>query len=652
GALEKNFLLASGTGSGKTLVAYLAAVKKILEGKKVIYVVPLRALAFEKHAELNKMFGPAHSGGFKTVLSVGDYDSSDPWLTDYDIIICTYEKLDSLLRHRPSWLESVGLVIVDEIHELSRRPVVETLVTKLKDRQLLGLSATIGNVSELAEWMNADYVVSDFRPVPLKEGIAWGTELWWNNGSEEGLGGDGIEGVVMHGLKQQGQSLVFVNTRREAEALAEKLGKYTVQFLQKGDAEQLISSSKEILDAVNSPTRQCKRLAKMMPAGVAFHHAGLVNKQRLAVESAFRQGTVKTLVATVTLVAGLNLPSRRVILRNLKRMGEYWPVSIYKQAAGRAGRPGFDKLGEAVIIGKEKEFLADRFINGEPEPISSPLAHEPTLRKEIMGLFASGFAFSITDIQNFLSASFYAHQFGDASGIIAMGDRIISQLIDWGFLEQNNMLAPTKLGKRTAEVYLDPLTIKVWLDNFEPSSPLGYLHLACMAAEMSRTRVKKSEWDELMSTLAVRGEELLIAPPSPWEYEFDRYIRALKLALILEGWINEQGEDIILEKHGVSPGDLRGYISNAEWLVYGMRETVKIAKGRNKDLDKLMLRTKHGVKEELLELVKLPGIGRVRARRLKNMGIGASELGKLGQEKLAAIVGKKIAQKALQAQGF
>ncbi|MCK4520998.1 MAG: DEAD/DEAH box helicase, partial [Nanoarchaeota archaeon] len=149
--------------------------KNILEGKgKAVYIVPLKALANEKFKDFKRKYDSL----FNIALSIGDLDSADPYLTGYDLIICTAEKLDSLIRHHSPWLQDVKTVIVDEIHLMNdpgRGPTLEILITilrqLLKNVQLIALSATIGNPKELAEWLDANLVIDEWRPVKLKKGV-------------------------------------------------------------------------------------------------------------------------------------------------------------------------------------------------------------------------------------------------------------------------------------------------------------------------------------------------------------------------------------------------------------------------------------------------------------------------------------------------
>lgn len=177
----KNLLVCTPTASGKTLIAELAALKSIIEGKgNAVYIVPLKALASEKYKDFKRKYSKIA----KIALSIGDIDSSDSYLAEYDLIVTTSEKLDSLIRHHSPWLSSIKTVIIDEVHLLNdteRGPTLEILITilkqLLKNVQIIALSATIGNAEELAEWLQADLIVDDWRPVKLHKGIYFDGEV-------------------------------------------------------------------------------------------------------------------------------------------------------------------------------------------------------------------------------------------------------------------------------------------------------------------------------------------------------------------------------------------------------------------------------------------------------------------------------------------
>jgi len=178
---NKNLLICTPTASGKTLAAELALTNNIIKNKgKALYIVPLKALANEKYKDFKKKYESL----FNIALSIGDLDSADPYLESYDLIICTAEKLDSLIRHHAPWLNSVKTVIIDEVHlmnDISRGPTLEVLITILKqilpDMQLIALSATIGNPKELTKWLNAELIIDNWRPVKLEKGTYFKGEV-------------------------------------------------------------------------------------------------------------------------------------------------------------------------------------------------------------------------------------------------------------------------------------------------------------------------------------------------------------------------------------------------------------------------------------------------------------------------------------------
>jgi len=178
---KKNILVCTPTASGKTKVAEFAFLKAFFDGSKSVYVVPLKALANEKYKDFKRLYP-----FMKIALSIGNLDSGDPYLVKYDLIITTSEKLDSLIRHHAPWLPSVKCVIIDEIHLLNdaeRGPTLEVLITLLKkilkELQVIGLSATIGNPEELAEWLGAELVIDNWRPVELKKAVLHENKLYY-----------------------------------------------------------------------------------------------------------------------------------------------------------------------------------------------------------------------------------------------------------------------------------------------------------------------------------------------------------------------------------------------------------------------------------------------------------------------------------------
>src|SRR2546422_5868344 len=283
--LGENLVLAIPTASGKSLVAYLAILASVLRGGKALYIVPLRALAAEKYEDLKEF----EQLGMKVGISVGDYDSVDPTLEKFDVIVATSERADSLLRHRTNWLQQLTVVVADEVHlinDADRGPTLEITLAKLRQvnpkAQVLALSATIKNSDQLAKWLEAEHVKSEWRPVPLKEGVYHDGLVHFVDKSvlEVRAGEDDISGLVTDIMSSGGQALVFVNTRRATEALAKADGTPIQHQLDNKRREHLKKVAASLAAAQEEPTSMAARLAKCIGNGVAFHNAGLTNGQR------------------------------------------------------------------------------------------------------------------------------------------------------------------------------------------------------------------------------------------------------------------------------------------------------------------------------------------------------------------------------------
>ncbi|WP_048150245.1 ATP-dependent DNA helicase [Palaeococcus ferrophilus] len=636
GVLEgDNLLLAIPTASGKTLVAEIVMLNRLFrEGGKAVYLVPLKALAEEKYRE----FRDWERFGVRIGVTTGDYDSSDEWLGRYDIIISTSEKFDSILRHRASWVKDVGLVVADEVHLIgsyNRGATLEMILSHMIGKaQILALSATVGNAAELAKWLNAKLVMSEWRPVKLRKGIFHMGELKWEDGSVERFSSD-WDGLVVDAVRRGKGALVFVNTRRSAEREAVRLGKKIGKLLTKPEKRALEKLVSEVED---NPTN--RRVKEALINGVAFHHAGLPRDVRTLIEDSFREGTIKTIVATPTLAVGVNTPAFRVVIRDTKRYSSFgWtdiPILEIQQMLGRAGRPKYDSEGEAIIVAKANEDPDEKFkryILGKPEKLFSMLSNESSFRSQVLALITN---FGIGDFRGltaFLERTFFHHQRGDLYTLSERAKRIIHFLFENGFIDLtlDDSFVPIPFGVRTSQLYLDPLTAKRFKDALphleENPNPLGVFYLLASTPDMSSFYAKKSEMDDLID-LAYEMEEHLYTDIPYEDYELQIFLGNLKTAKVLLDWINEVKDERILEEYKIDPGDLYRTLELADWLLYSLVEIYKLFEPKDRVLNflqELRLRVKHGVREELLPLVKLPMVGRKRARALYNAGFRTPE---------------------------
>jgi len=650
GALKgRNLVLASPTASGKTLVAEFCALKHILEKNgKTIYLTPLRALANEKFEEFKK-YTTIRKNDTKRIrigISTGDFDSSDPWLERYDIIITTNEKADSLLRHRAKWMDEISLIVADEVHLLNdaeRGPTLEVVLARLMqinpDMQILALSATINNVEEIAQWLKADYVTTEWRPILLKEGVLLHEEIQFRDGDArkiEKKTKNTTINLALSTVKSGGQALIFASTRKNAVMLAKKVAGEVEEVLSKPVKRALEHEANGIL-AAGERTRISESLAELVQRGAAFHHAGLGGGHRKLIENSFREGKIKVLTATPTLAFGVNLPARTVIIQDYRRYEPgygFYPISVleYKQMAGRAGRPKYDKVGEAVLIAKtddEADYLMESYILAHPERIWSRLAVERILRSHVLATIAADFAHTEQGIYDFFGKTFYAYQYETSAikGIIA---KILKYLYDEEMIDiSGENIFATKFGKRVSELYIDPVSAVIIRDALRRKplylTDLSLLHMITHTPDMGPIlRPYSRELDEVAVFMEEHKEELLVDVPDEWEdrIAYEQFLGEVKTTMVLKGWIEETSEDEIIERFRAQPGDLYRTIENAKWLLYATHELSTLF--GNKEVLPLTLelkeRVEKGVRKALLPIVKLEGVGRARGRILYNAG--------------------------------
>ena len=634
----QNLVLAIPTSSGKTLVAEICILKSILEGKgKALYLVPLKSLAREKYHD----FKGYEELGITVAMSVGDYDSPGTKLSDADIVILTTERADSLVRHRTEWIDEVGIVIADEVHlvnDTSRGPTLEMvlakLIQKIKNVQVVALSATISNASQIAEWLDAKLVRSDWRPVSLSEGVYLDGEITFSDGKKRSVPlkrKEELADVVCDTLEEDGQVLIFVSSRRSTVSLAKKLARFLRPFISEEALPYLTKTARKISSGPSIPEAS-RTLARVLANGAAFHHAGLDNSERALVEDAFKSNMLKVIVATPTLAAGVNLPARRVIIRDYRRfeqsIGSYpIPVLEYKQMAGRAGRPKYDTYGEAVLIARsesEKDDLFDNYTLSGPEEIVSKLASPSAVRTHLLASIASDMTRNRAEIESLISSTFFAHQFEqrdiDDYITLALDFLVEGELI----VNQDGELSATALGKRASQLYIDPesaLLFRNVLSETNDPTLFGMLHLLCHTPDQPKSYVTRTEAEDYDIFVDDHLDDFLIEPPidDPM-YSYSGFLGEVKTARILMGWISEQSDRDLTEYFGIGLGDVHRFVQSGEWLAYAAAEIARVS-GLNQHiplLQDLRLRLKHGVKTELLELVRLRGVGRVRGRMLYN----------------------------------
>jgi helicase len=646
----KNLLVAIPTASGKTIVAEMAMHYHIRGGGKCLYLVPLKALASEKYEDFN-------GKGVKVGISTGDFDRRDIFLGRNDIIVSTSEKADSLLRNSSPWITEISLLVIDEVHLIDdpeRGPTLEMVITKMRrinpSMQIIALSATIGNPGALADWLNAELVTGNWRPVDLRQGVYYEGAVHFHSDIRQVPSVSKYDdlNLMLDTIDEGGQCLIFVSSRRNAEAFAKRAAK--ALNLQ---GPELAGYGKQLERTAG--TDQEKSLARCVSLGAAFHHAGLRKEARRIVEEGFRKGHIRCISSTPTLAAGLNLPARRVIIRDYHRYvsGEGMvpiPAREYHQMAGRAGRPRLDPYGEAVLIAHSPRDVSDLFssyIDASPEDVNSQCASDHALTTHILSLIASGFARSREDLISFLQDTFYFHQKKTARRLEQVTGRSIA-FLDRAemIIDVSDMLEATEYGNLVSQLYIDPRSADCIVDNLLRSteySDFGVLQVICSTPDMYNLYVGNKDLHYLERFLLEHENELWLDIPIGGD---ETFFRGLKTAMVLNEWSREISDATICEHYGIGPGDVYSLVESINWLLHGAgRLAYMFKRSFALPIQELELCMKHGIKRELIPLVRIRNIGRVRARSLFNNGYTSPEkILAAGQDRIIPILGSRITE--------
>uniref|UniRef100_A0A182SDI4 Helicase POLQ-like n=1 Tax=Anopheles maculatus TaxID=74869 RepID=A0A182SDI4_9DIPT len=380
---RRNLIYALPTSGGKTLVAEILMLREIIcRLRNVLFIVPYVSLAQEKMIALSPF---ALELQFLLEEYSGGKGQCPPRRRrkKNTIFVCTIEKalllMDSLVEAGRA--NEIGLIVIDELHmigEQRRGACLEMLITKVQmlraGIQIVGMSATIGNLTEVARFMLADVYSRDFRPVELQEYVKCGDDLYEVRSREQAGNAENVFGAkralefpecaeelrridtdhvvrLILEVIPASSCLVFCPTKSKCESLCAMLANHLPPQLAEHRAdekEKLIRTLKE--DGSIAPI-----LPQAFRVGVAYHHAGLTQDERRTIEDAYRAGILSLIVCTSTLAAGVNLPARRVIIRSPYIGNTFLTLSRYKQMVGRAGRAGFGETGESILICAQRD---------------------------------------------------------------------------------------------------------------------------------------------------------------------------------------------------------------------------------------------------------------------------------------------------------
>lgn len=645
---KSNYIISIPTASGKTVLGILPALKTILNGGKAIYAAPLLSIQNEKVKE----FKAFEEHGIK----VGKHPSNS------DLSVMVFESFDALTRFSWNVLREVDTLIIDEFHmigEYSRGPTLESAITRAKiinpSLRIIALSATLKNIDEIEQWLDGKTVEHNYRPVPLNKEVL-DAEMFNTKNKN-----DVIVKIVEKAIEDNSQALSFVSTRRFTESLAtyvaKKIDKKTTKE-QKQKFKQVADKLLEVPKKKGSlPTTTCLKLAEAAEKGVVFHHAGLFNEQKEIIEDEFRKGNILMITATPSLMYGVNLPSKYVVIRDHTRWTSNGPASIpvfdYEQMSGRAGRPQYDDVGYSYLVAKTMDEAFDleaRYVNGEIELTNSKLIdNKDAIYKQIIAQIASSLSKNLDDLNDFFGKTLYGFQMKNNPFMSMFAQDSLNWELESAleFLLQNGIIRATPEGLKTTDfgnliaksnyAVETAVKIKEYVSTMEKLNPAEMIYALAETPDLPLISFKgRKSKDPVRDKLSECGLFAVdIGNPEA-------------TAVSLIEWIDERNEYEIENAYNVYSASTRRSAYEASRLVKFAKNTLEVLGNYSnlKDMDYLSARLYYGVKEDIIPLVVgVKRLGRKRARLLmKTFGDNLSEASEKDLQKVEGI-GPKLAGK-------
>lgn len=645
---KSNYIISIPTASGKTVLGILSALKTILNGGKAIYAAPLLSIQNEKVKE----FKAFEEHGIK----VGKHPSNS------DLSVMVFESFDALTRFSWNVLREVDTLIIDEFHmigEYSRGPTLESAITRAKiinpSLRIIALSATLKNIDEIEQWLDGKTVEHNYRPVPLNKEVL-DAEMFNTKNKN-----DVIVKIVEKAIEDNSQALSFVSTRRFTESLAtyvaKKIDKKTTKE-QKQKFKQVADKLLEVPKKKGSlPTTTCLKLAEAAEKGVVFHHAGLFNEQKEIIEDEFRKGNILMITATPSLMYGVNLPSKYVVIRDHTRWTSNGPASIpvfdYEQMSGRAGRPQYDDVGYSYLVAKTMDEAFDleaRYVNGEIELTNSKLIdNKDAIYKQIIAQIASSLSKNLDDLNDFFGKTLYGFQMKNNPSMSMFAQNSLNWELESAleFLLQNGIIRATPEGLKTTDfgnliaksnyAVETAVKIKEYVSTMEKLNPAEMIYALAETPDLPLISFKgRKSKDSVRDKLSECGLFAVdIGNPEA-------------TAVSLIEWIDERNEYEIENAYNVYSASTRRSAYEASRLVKFAKNTLEVLGNYSnlKDMDYLSARLYYGVKEDIIPLVVgVKRLGRKRARLLmKTFGDNLSEASEKELQKVEGI-GPKLAGK-------
>lgn len=696
---EKNLIYCAPTGGGKSLVADVLMLKRVLEDReaKAILVLPYVALVQEKVRWLRNLVngisrdsitGPIHESDQKiwrrrsdedTVRVVGFLGGSkikQTWV-DFDIAVCTIEKANSLVNTAidDGSITALKVLVLDELHMIDddhRGYLLELMATKLlclDDHavQIIGMSATLTNITLLATWLQGHHYETHYRPVPVEEHLVYDGRIYAAgtasrlikavatqvNGSQVSQTPSAAIGTIAASDAKELQEpvlnavvalssetaragfgvLVFASSRAGCETDALIISR-AMPPLHEWDTDVQEKRTDLLGDLRSLPGGLDPTLEQTINNGVAFHHAGLTTEERDLIAAAYDSGTIKVCVATCSLAAGINLPARRVILHNARMGRDVVGPSMLRQMKGRAGRKGKDEVGETYLCCRQKdvEEVTDLMQAELPQLTSCLTSDKHRLQRALLEAIAVRLATSRDSLDEFVRKTLL-YQTTDIDKMNETVEASLSDLQDRGFVSIGDFsnFEATQLGKAIVTSSLDPddgvfihNELKRALQAFVLDGEMHILYTLTPVQEMSvninwKTYANEMEnLDEsglrVLNFLGLKPTEInrmmrggAMKTETTAEKEVARIYHRFYLALQLRDLCNEMPVHRVAQKYTMPRGTVQTLAQSCQGFAAGM---IKFCEQMGwgvmaAALDHFSDRLRAGAKSDLLALAKI-----------------------------------------------
>ncbi len=658
---EKNIFCAGPTSSGKSFIAEVISIKYLYEGKKVIYILPLKALAKERFVELNERYKDT---GLKLVYSSREERSYDDEIIDgkFDWAVLIYEKFAQFISEKIDFVSNAGLLVIDEINMINdneRGPVLELAITKIKSLfpklKVVALSSIQPGIDMLSKWLEAELIVINKRPVPLREGVLMSgdfeyvirdeqihnIEKFINSGWDNPI--DVVSENVLYLTERGEQVLVFFKSRNDTVRFTQIIS----EWVDLPPARKAISEI-ELLEDTSTKLLLRRSLEK----GVAFHNSDLTMEERMIVERAFRDGEVRVLSSTTTLAMGVNLPAQNVFLEGIK-----WEYDVekdilfqipltrfeFRAIGGRAGRfritPDFGRSILVAMNEYQKDVLWKTFIEGPVEPIQSHL-FSLKLEDILLSLIASKVIRKKNDLSEAIGNTFWSFIQNKNEVFLKSFDKTFEVLEGKGaIIFKGENIEITKLGFSIVNSGLSFGSACLTVDFFKSISldtKINYGDLLLFALSLREAdnlflignfQSSSLKYDDIRIIANTIGGEIVKNLLSRFPNLSKKEIRDIKIAYLLFNWMEGKPSIEIENIFGVFSGNVKNLAENVSWIVNGISKILDSVISDNNisaEINLIADRIRYGCKDDAIFWLSLgvPYLGRDRIHILLENGFG------------------------------